>query len=173
MPPSQSERKIGGGPGEKAGHIPRRFLPNTEVIGPPECPIMHRWTLLELGRRVEEGSGPSRAYKVLLHRFLPNSDDRAEHDHPRSFVTIILRGHYDDTSPAGVERMRAGKVRFREAEHRHVTKAGPKGCWTLVIMGPKRREWGFWKENRWYPWRVHERLFGFGMRCPTEDGEDG
>jgi hypothetical protein len=169
-----AKTKVGGGPGEKAGHIHRRFLPDTEVIGPPECPILHRWTLLELGRKVTEGSGPSRRFKVLLHHFQPNADDRAEHDHPRSFVTIVLWGSYVDTSNDGtkVERMHFGKVRFRPATHRHVTKVGPHGCWTLVIMGPIRRRWGFWADGRWYFWRDHEKLFGFGMRCP-EEAEDG
>jgi hypothetical protein len=183
---------IGGGLGEPAGYIDRRFLPNPEVIGPPECPIMHRWTLI--GRHTPgeatkvSGTGRARR-KVLLHHFMPGANDRAEHDHPCDFVTVVLFGHYDDVSPCPhclgtqrradrrcpycrdgtrVERMRPGKIRRRRAEHRHTTQVGPKGCWTLVIMGPKRRAWGFWKDGRWYPWRLHERLFGYGMRCPTD-----
>jgi hypothetical protein len=61
-----------------------------EVIGPPDCPILHRWTLLNLGERVG---------KLLLHRFYPNADDRAVHDHPRGFITVVLRGGYDDLVP--------------------------------------------------------------------------
>jgi hypothetical protein len=122
---------------------------------------MHRWTLIN-----------TRFGKLLLHHFLPNADDRAEHDHPSSFFTLVLAGGYSDLSPEGVDRMRPGSLRFRPAEHRHKTKVGPKGCWTLVLMGPKRRAWGFWKEGRWWPWREHERRFGFGMRCP-EDRRDG
>lgn len=61
-----------------------------EVIGPDECPIMHRWTLLDLGQRIG---------KLLVHHFLPNADDRAVHDHPRPFVTLVLRGGYEDLVP--------------------------------------------------------------------------
>lgn len=158
MTSQRSGVKVGGGPGEKAGRVARRFLPDTEVIGPTDCPLLHRWTLAQV-----------RGRKLMVHHFQPNADDRAEHDHPASFVTVVLRGYYDDESPAGVERMRAGVVRFRAAEHRHRTRVSPRGCWTVVFMGPKRRLWGFWKDGRWYFWRDHERLFGFGMRCPESE----
>lgn len=180
-----------------------RWFPREE-IGPPECPILHRWTLI--GTR---GRGKRSLGKLLLHHFLPNADDRAVHDHPASFVTFVLRGSYVDCTPCPVcnhedsfevldalrvaareprldfvdcehcrdvryvlELMRPGTVRYRPAEHRHRTRVGPRGCWTLVVMGPKRREWGFFKGGRWWPWREHERRFGFGMRCP-EPGPPG
>lgn len=200
----------GGGPGEPAGKRRRRFLPDTEVIGPPECPLMHRWTLASRFGR-----------KVILHHFLPNATDAVPHDHPASFVTIVLRGGYDDyvpcprckgwervddpellalyeaqggpnmddedalrrhqcwmpcpecmtseVGPTGLvigDRMRAGMVRRRAAEHTHITTVGPRGCWTLVVMGRKRRRWGFLHRGAWFFWRDHERRFGMSMRCP-------
>jgi hypothetical protein len=170
--------------------------------------------------------------KLMVHRFLGNADDRDVHDHPRPFVTFVLRGGYDDLKPCpdcegaervddpvllalyrsqgglritdpdnedliarwqcwmpcptcetpergpiGVvlnERMRAGMVRFRPAEHRHRTKVHPDGAWTLVIMGPVRRRWGFWKNGRWWFWKDYEAEFGFGMRCePPRPGGGG
>lgn len=173
----------------KPARLTGRWPIRREVIGPPECPIIHRWTLVK-----------TRWGKLLLHRFLPNADDRAVHDHPASFVTLVLRGGYDDHVPCSRceglgywwrldgkrrpcarcegngmvlgDRMRPGMVRLRPAEHRHRTRVGPRGCWTLVLMGPKRREWGFWKDARWWPWAEHERAFGFGMRCPdSQEGE--
>lgn len=156
-----------------------------EVIGAPECPLIHRWTLLELGPRVMEGSGPSRVYKLLLHHFLPTSRERDPHDHPRPFWTFVLWGEYTDESlrPAALigdngrvlsehcgnllhrETMRAGMVRYRRARHMHRTWAGERGAWTLVLMGPKRREWGFLRGGGWLPWRQYEENFGHGMRC--------
>lgn len=133
-------------------------LPAREVIGVPECPILHRWTLLKVA-----------GCKLLLHHFLPESRDRDPHDHPCSFVTLVLRGGYVDISSAGRDRLRAGSVRRRRAEHRHVTIAGPRGAWTLVVMGPKRRPWGFWREGRWWPWRRYEQWFGHGFRCEDVD----
>jgi len=166
-----------------------------EVIGPPECPILHRWTLIGEQRHGDETARPARV-KVMLHHFLPNADDRACHDHPRPFVTIVLRGDYDDMKPcpscdgrgtrpehgawggrtracgrcgaAGVvlrERMRAGVIRYRPARHVHRTKVGPRGCWTIVIMGPLQQDWGFFRDGVKWPWREFERRFGHGMRC--------
>lgn len=160
-----------------------RFI-KREVIGPAECPILIRWTLLNFGR----GTG-----KLMLHRFLPNADDRAVHDHPWPFVTFVLRGYYDDWNmcerclgtgegealdvrrfPCGAcggsgiqhgERMKPLTLRYRPAEHVHRTRAGPDGCWTLIWAGPVERRWGFWRRGVWWPWEAFERRFGPGMRC--------
>ncbi len=67
------------------------------------------------------------------------------------------------------DEMRRGSVKLRRATHTHRTKVSPEGAWTLVLMGPKVREWGFWKFGEWLPWREHERRYGFGMRCPEQD----
>lgn len=166
-----------------------------EVIGQPDCPILYRWTLLSC-----------RFGKVMLHRFLPTSRDRDPHDHPASFLTVVLRGGYADISPCAacspvapgwmlgeesddwrharpmtpcgecgasgmlVDDVRAPAIRYRPAEHRHTTIAGPKGAWTLVLMGPKVRAWGFFRDGRWLPWRRYEAEYGHGFRCPDDEG---
>lgn len=109
-----------------------------EVIGRPECPILLRRTLLS-----------GRLGKVMLHEFLPTSRDRDHHDHPAAFLTIVLRGGYDDVRLDGrVDRLRAGSIRYRSATHAHKTCAGPRGATTLVLMGPKVRAWGFSPRRR-------------------------
>lgn len=134
--------------------------------------------------------------KVLLHHFMPNADDRDTHDHPRPFWTLVLRGGYDDMvlcnhcrggrtgsmdgsydfeCPFCVDgliagdRMRAGMLRFRPATYAHRSRVLPSGCWTIVLMGPFRRPWGFWREGKWWSFRDYQRTFGFGMRCGDED----
>lgn len=161
-----------------------RALFKPEVIGEPECPILLRWTL--------GGDRLTRNWpvKVMLHYFTPKADDRHVHDHPRPFLTLVLRGGYDDLTlcwcmaPGAVrgggpwlnhpecggtgfvaERLRAGSVRYRSSGHTHRTRVGPRGCWTLVVMGPKNREWGFRKDGVWIPWRVYHERFGGAFRC--------
>lgn len=67
------------------------------------------------------------------------------------------------------DRMRAGVARYRPAQHRHITQTGLRGAWTIVVMGPLERGWGFWKLGRFWPWKDYEKEFGFAMRCPTDE----
>jgi hypothetical protein len=51
-------------------------------------------------------------------------------------------------------------IAFRRAEHRHrvVLKkdlyGSPIPCWTLVITGPRVREWGFWCPRGFVHWKA-------------------
>lgn len=152
-------------------------LPKREVIGAPLCPLMYRWTLF----------GDDARGKVMLHRFPPNTTDADIHDHPWPFVTMVLWGSYDDIVPCptclgeplywgggeevkcwqcfgkGIvfgERMRAGKICRRRAEHTHRTRTHDVGAWTLVITGKKVREWGFWRDGKRWPFKAYKKAFG-------------
>lgn len=174
-----------------------RFV-GREVIGQEACPLMLRWTLLAPGRGEPW-------FKVLVHYFPAEVSDRDPHDHPRSFLTFVLRGRYRDESwhplgneleekhgirlshrlvpPEGMrklEHVRAGAVKFRAAEHLHIVETDRVGCWTLVMMGPLKRDWGFVRVGRvplrgvWLPWKQYVKDFGGVIRCdappvPFED----
>lgn len=89
-----------------------------------------------------------------LHHILRSDDDRAFHDHPWPYLTIILRGGYTEVRPVydtdgiylGESRQwrGAGTVLFRSAKSWHRLEV-PEGetAWTLFITGPKRQRWGF------------------------------
>lgn len=163
------------------------WLPKREVIGPPDCPIMYRWTVRPWSDRKRDVR-----WKLMVHHFLPNSDDRDVHDHPRPFYTLVLWGGYDDIAQcpqcdgAGTfvptvaaamcskcrgagyvlrEAMRPGVVRFRRADHTHRTRTHPTGAWTVVLMGPLERMWGFWRGRQWWAYKDYSAEFGFAMRC--------
>lgn len=144
---------------KNASHRPGEPAPKIgswEEIGPPDCPILYRREFLV-----------TRWFKVLWHEFMPGASDEVHHDHPRSFVTFVLRGGYDDVQPDGtVDRVYAPAIRYRPAEHAHITRVGPKGATTIVAMGRLRRDWGFWRDGKWFQWRTFERLFGLNWRCP-------
>jgi hypothetical protein len=53
---------------------------------------------------------------------------------------------HDCMSPK--ERMTAGKIAYRKAEHRHTVAVDPGGCWTLLYFKPDRRHWGFYVPRR-------------------------
>lgn len=116
----------------------------------PGCPYVIRWKI------------ETRSWSVRLHHWLGPDDDRAFHDHPWWFWTLVLRGGYTDASPAGREHLRAGNVRFRPALHRHTVYPDAGGAWTVIVTGRKGRPWGFWtqagkfvKANKWFASRGH------------------
>jgi hypothetical protein len=119
-------------------------------IGGSERPYMLRWYLIPRNRWLN----------LYLHKFMRDDDDRALHDHPWWFVSIMLWGQYTEVLAQGT----AGSVRgvgdiaYRPAEHRHRVvlderDGKPVPAWTLVITGPKSREWGFWCPKGFVHWQ--------------------
>lgn len=136
-----------------------------QVIGGPSDPYLLRWYLIPRNPVIN----------VYLHQFLRSDDDRALHDHPWWFVSLILKGEYAEITEGGWTLRRAGSIAFRRAQWRHrvqlmeeltVGDLGNGGgpiirclpCWTLIVTGRRSRSWGFWCRNRppeqqFVPWR--------------------
>ena len=147
-------RRTGVAQQESAAQIPQRSVGRNhppvlritwaEKLGLPECPYVIRWKI------------ETRIGSLRLHRWVKPDDDRAFHDHPWWFLTVVLHGGYTDRSPAGDDILQAGSVRFRPALHQHTVFPGPQGAWTLLLTGPVTRSWGFWldgkfrKANKWF-----------------------
>ena len=133
------------------------------VIGPAEEPYLLRRYVIPRNRFAN----------VYLHKFMRSDDDRALHDHPWYWCSIVLKGGYWEHRPDKLINAqswrRAGTVAFRppEALHRvelerdtrypytddYYNRISEKPCWTLFITGPKRREWGFQCRKAWVPWQ--------------------
>lgn len=101
-------------------------------------------------------------FAVCLHWI--NKPDREPwmHDHPVSFVSLILHGGY--TEERSVRR--GGQCYYRwQVTHRwyNLIDARPEdshrisevepGTLTLCFMGPKTREWGFHTNEGWVGWK--------------------
>jgi hypothetical protein len=115
----------------------------SQVIGPPGNPYLLRWILFR------QGTKP----RVYIHHFMRSDDDRALHDHPWWFVSILLRGSYLEHGPGGARVRRAPSIAFRPLDTRHRIELLRQPVWTLFITGPRVRGWGFWCEDRFVPWR--------------------
>lgn len=125
------------------------------VIGPKDDPYLRRWHLLPRNRRVG----------IYLHQMLhDDDDDRALHDHPYNNVSIILRGGYQEVMfrwapadgfmlPLTVAKDRRPGRRAGDA-HKLRMLPGVTESWSLFLMGPRVREWGFWcPGGRWVHWK--------------------
>lgn len=100
---------------------------------------------------------------VRLHHILRGDADPDPHDHPWSFVSIILRGSYTeelwmpDGDDRGVVRERTPRrwwPRFVRAEQLHRLRLTAP-VWTLVFSGRRVRSWGFATPDGWVGWREY------------------
>lgn len=126
-----------------------RILTIGENLGREDCPYMKRW-VLNLG-----------LFSIRLHHWYRSDDDRHMHDHPWSFLGLVLKGSYDDITSNGSVTLKAGKLFYRKAKHLHYVKV-PKGrdCWTLLLTGPVIRKWGFQVGDKWR--KANKYFFIFG-----------
>lgn len=112
-------------------------------------------------------------WKVYLHHFVGDDAARDLHDHPRRFISIGLWGRYVEETPfrdqhGGESTVLVDKRlyvapwwRSFSPEHRHRIVMAPKpgrkpSCWTLVLVGPLEREWGFWVRGKFIRWDIYE-----------------
>ena len=131
---------------------------------------LRRWTLFRSKPRgifSIVGLGDRRIY---IHKFL--HDDCADlHCHPNGFISIGLWGKYLEEAWVPSEKDSILKTytapffRRVKASHTHrISLIDNKPCWTLVFMGPKIREWGFYKfingKRKWLHWKSYVELFG-------------
>jgi|ETNvirnome_2_300_1030623.scaffolds.fasta_scaffold59015_2 hypothetical protein len=83
---------------------------------------------------------------VYLHRFPVRYRQQTidGHDHPWSFLFLVLSGGYDETRLGRrTERRRRWSCGFRCADAVHRLAVHRDGCITLCIRGPERRKWGW------------------------------
>jgi hypothetical protein len=141
------------------------------VIGGHDDPYLLRWYLVpwrKWSREARENPTCWRRLKgfvssmlpsVYLHQFLRDDDDRALHDHPWFWCSIMLRGGYlEHTRRAHVAHW-APAIRFGTPWRAHriqlfgypTHKRVP--AWTIFITGPRLRNWGFHCPNGWIPWQ--------------------
>lgn len=113
-----------------------------------QTPYMLRWTIFKC-----------KLFQIFLHKFL-RSDIDCMHDHPWNFISIILKGSYREIYKleytARVKYCSVGTILYRKATHIHkVELPFDKPCWTLVLTGRSKRQWGFHTPKGWIQWRKY------------------
>jgi len=98
-------------------------------------------------------------FGVLLHKILTPDGDRHLHDHPWSFLGVVLRGGYAERLPGGGFRVKARRPLrpyYKRAEDPHRIMALDRvPTWTLLLVGRRKRTWGFYTEQGWIDWRAY------------------
>src|SRR5256885_1002755 len=82
----------------------------------------------------------TRWLRIYVHHLMRSDAERHLHDHPWSFVSIILRGGYREHTPDGARDYKAGSILFRPATWLHKLEL-QQPAWTLVIATSTVRQW--------------------------------
>ena len=102
-------------------------------------------------------------FAVCLHWLNKPDPESHLHDHPVSFLSIILKGGY--TEFRGTPFPDSTKIMAETRVHRwynyiyasrydvHTIKSVKPNTLTLCFMGPKVREWGFHTPDGWIYWK--------------------
>lgn len=118
-----------------------------EINGGQRCPTyLFRWTIAR-----------TRWGNAYLHKFVGDDWSFDLHDHPKRFVSIGIRGSYLEYTEDGPLRWDAPWFRSFPADHKHRITTPWGTCWTLVLVGPPKRAWGFWHKGEFIPWLDYVR----------------
>lgn len=62
------------------------------------------------------------------------------------------------TGPRNKEDRRWLTVKAMRLDECHrITELHRRSCWTLVVRGPRRRNWGFYLPTGYMPWREYDQ----------------
>lgn len=127
------------------------FLNRLETRHIKDCdgnPYLTRWYLLR-----------TKWLGIWIHKFHRSDEDRAAHDHPFSFLSIILTCGYWEWVPNAEGVLEKtwyppGSILFRRAEHQHrIEVYEDEKPFTLIFRFRRRRDWGFWTETGFIQWQ--------------------
>lgn len=89
---------------------------------------------------------------VYIHRIFRADQDLHCHDHPWSFVGVVLSGGYiaRRLEPSGASKYVSSVVSYNKSTDFHqICSMNKVPTTTLVITGPRNREWGYSVDGNW------------------------
>ena len=89
-------------------------------------------------------------FAVKLHKIILSDEDYF-HDHPWSFISIILKGGYIEHTPERSRLYGAGSILWRPSPSIHKIQVYQPAT-TLVITFKKTRTWGFYTGSGFVKW---------------------
>ena len=117
-------------------------------------------------------------FAVMLHWIHKPDQEPDTHDHPVTFLSIILRGGYTELRPISKEIVPANLVypaknenvwqalrhnwfnfiKASESVHHRILSVKPNTL-TLCFVGPKTREWGFHTKDGWIHYKEYNKKY--------------
>lgn len=133
------------------------LLERVDIGRPGEAPYLRRWYIIQ-----------TPWFGIYLHNIRTPDPDEHPHDHPRNFLSIVLRGGYEEK----VFQPTTGRIKLvsrfsyvpgdwhtmpKDLAHM-ITKVKPN-TWTLLFLGRRTRVWGFHTEDGWIPWQEYLKRY--------------
>jgi hypothetical protein len=98
---------------------------------------------------------------IMLHWINGPDPEPDMHNHPVTFLSLIIRGEYVECLWPGLRGERLVRwfnfIRAKTDIHR-ITRVAP-GTLTLVFYGPKRCDWGFFTPQGFVPWKEYNAKY--------------
>lgn len=102
-------------------------------------------------------------FAICFHWLNKPDPEPYDHDHPVTFLSVILRGWYREQQSGYWRQPRTVKHRWfnwidaSEGVAHTIVEVAPRTL-TVCFMGPKTREWGFHTPNGWMYWKDYYAL---------------
>lgn len=123
-----------------------------------------RWTETDTGYLIRLHVWKTPWFAIDIHWINKPDPEPYLHDHPVTFLSIILRGWYIEqrggfsTTTSLHTRRWFNFIRATVRDAHRIISVAPGGAITLCFMGPKTREWGFHKGATWIFWKAYYTL---------------
>jgi hypothetical protein len=142
----QPMKKLRGTDGSRWTLLKTAFIPETATA---ETALLKRWRIIQ-----------TPLFAVFVHCHFRPDPSRDLHDHPYNFCTWILKGDYSERRNGKRPLVwRTRSWHFMPAERPHSIHALSRiPTWTLLLVGRRRRDWGFYTSDGWIPHKEYDLL---------------
>lgn len=116
-----------------------------------------RWTFVPTGYITRFHFIKTPWFAVCLHWLNHPDPEPYLHDHPVSFLSLILHGWYKELRTTGFRLNKWYNWVTAKTAH-SITEVGPNTL-TLALMGPKVRDWGYHTDKGWVYWKEYNKRY--------------
>ena len=112
-----------------------------------------RWELLK-----------TRWFSIYIHGIYAADEDKHLHNHPWDYTSITLKGKFIEETQTGFNLMKPFKMVTRDGKDYHkIKELKSKSVYTLFIVSPIKRLWGYRVDGRWMPHDKYRELKNKGF----------
>lgn len=104
-------------------------------------------------------------FNVYIHQILKSDEDNHFHDHPFDFISLILKGSYEEFYSKAPHHLTVFckkylpvQVARHQAEDAHKLTLLTPEVWTLVFTSKRKRTWGYHTQYGWIDFQNYREL---------------